>query len=310
MRPAYLSVSQLKCFMSCSEQYHRRYVLHQEKANYTRQESLILGSAVHHYIECDILNRLNGRIPEHFFLDEILEKYENDRMEPTSKEAMHEAYVTFKGGDKKLALSIMATAMKPEHAEILIVGPTEELKTGSVHRPSYLDIYEAIIALYIESKKTLLDGIEIEAAEKEVQYELAGLPIKAYFDLYGYKDGRATVIDWKTYSRAKTTKEMTSLQDLIYSALVYREEGVIPLFLYNVFSFSDKTGKIRLQRFSIEYDLPAIEEVERQITSISAMIDSGAHTKNEQSFLCTGDYCEFYADCQAYREHTEIKEIA
>lgn len=135
------------------------------------------------------------------------------------------------------------------------------------------------------------------------EQEFKGLPWRGYL-LRGQVDAatETTLIDWKSGSKAMgQTKAETSYQRLIYSAWYQETYGHFPeLFLFfQVTRPRSPKGSFRVNVYPIpqrEEELDFLEAALERATLIEMM---GAYNYNPQTWMCSEDFCPFWASCPA-----------
>ena len=145
------------------------------------------------------------------------------------------------------------------------------------------------------------DGYNILGCEPH--FESSELNLHGYLDLVLEKDGKLTVIDYKT-GKAKAITEFRL--ELIYYALLAQKELNLPVEMVGIF-FS-KTGHLKLANFIEEPDKGAwisyedvqsavlyLKEVERKIEE--------EDFRFKTNWLC--DYCDYQTECreEGYQEY-------
>lgn len=314
----YISVSQLNCYNNCSEQYNRRYVEKQKTSNLTKIDGLLIGSAFHKFVEEYFSEVLTANLEKHFF-NCLFDNISQGKIEITDKEAKD--FVVAKFLDFKMQNYIcydeivddLEKCLTLDDYQTFLIGYIEKLKTGDKERPSLLKIYNNLVQYFLANQKSIMQDVALKESEESFNYifERYGkeFNINGILDYVGTYNDKPIIIDWKTGKRAWSENDVMKKQDIIYSYLYLKKRDVIPLFRYVVFSYSDKTGDVKHQIFDIQYTEKQLLEVERMIHSIARGINERVFFKNEGGWMCSQDYCEYYKDCQAYKEGVEVKSL-
>ncbi len=310
----YISVSQLNCYNNCSEQYNRRYVLRESVSNLTKIDGLLLGSAFHKFLESYFFGDLSVNYNK-FFYDCLFENITSGKLEIIDPDA--KKYALAKYLDMKLKNVIIYDFIQDfekvltlEDYQRLLTGYIETLKTGDKERPSLLKIYENLTLYFVKNKQDLLKDVIFSDAEQDFSFKFERygkeFQINGILDFTGFYQEKPIIIDWKTSKRAWNENDAMKKQDIIYSYLFWKRKNIIPLFRYVVFSYSDKTGDVKSQVFDIQYTEKQLLEVERLIHSIARGINEKVFFKNESGWMCSQDYCEYYKDCQSYKDGVTV----
>lgn len=327
----YISVSQINQVVNCGYKYKLRYVDNAEPSNEVDINSLLLGNAVHSAIEnyfknekkdadlnwfiLEVCNYIkNGQIKADFskisaapFIPETyegrLEKYEHEYRARCSKSA----YLTLK--------DVLKSILPLHIYNPIFYGTEEELKTKTVIRPSFEVIYSNIYSYFLENVDDFMKDIDLSAVEDEVIEEIEiddeVIKFKAYIDFKGYTgDFKTVIIDWKTAKKAWPVGDLPKVQDQIYSFLHFLKYGSIPIFRYNVFSYSKDTGVVKHQQIEVMHTIEEMEEIRKEISQSVDCIVSGKFVKNPGSFLCSPSFCEYYDRCQGYKKDVVVRVIS
>jgi len=315
----YISVSQINCYLNCPQQYKKRYVDREQPDNYTNRESLILGSAVHKYIEHCIKYGIDNadKIKKEFFYFEIRVSLKQNNLHIEDNIVLNKMLDYYNQTDIEvinydIINAFLSDILLSEDYKTLISGHDEELKTKTVHRPSYLELFLNITDFFKNNKDTILSGIVIEETEKEIEfnfeYEKNIYKIKAFFDAIGMNISTfgKIVIDWKTAKRSWAEGDVIKMQDVIYSYLANNIFDEMPEFRYVIFVFSEKTGDVKLQTVTINHTKESIGMVEQDINEIIHGITTNNFFKNEGSWSCSENFCEYFNGCQAYKNNIKV----
>lgn len=319
----HISVSQINLYKACSEKYRKKYINKEEQSNFTNIENLLIGSAFDYYIT----NRLQGDkevikdYANNYFYWKLVELIKEHKLEINESN-----YDWFFNNWYRLNYSIddldigevnelLNGLLSYEDYEKLISGYEEELKTGPVKRPGYFELFQNLINYYHLHENEILKNLDIEYIQEEVEYSFErygkNINLLGFLDLRGhYSDNKNIFIrDWKVYKKSKNINDIQADQDLIYSWLVWKNTGVIPIFEYCCFIFSVKTGEIKHQLFSIQHSEITLNEFERVIYDVIRGINQKVFYKNESSWLCSSNYCEYYNECQKYKDEIKISDM-
>lgn len=314
-----LSVSQLNLYQNCGELYYRRYVDKQKAFNLTKIDGLLLGSAFHKFIE-EFYKSTPVENSDKYFFDELFSNISHNKLEIIDKDAKEFAVAKFvdmrisEEKDYHNLIDDLEKVFTLDNYQTILTGYIETLKTGDKERPSLYKIFQNLVSYFLDNYSEILQGIELSTSEEDFNFtfERYGkeFNITSRMDFTGInKDGVPVVIDWKTTKRSWNEADVMKKQDIVYSYLYWKRKGVIPLFRYVVFVYSDKTGEIKHQIFDIQYTEKQLMEVEKMIHSIARGVNEKVFIKNESSFLCSSDYCEYYKDCQGYKDGVEVKAV-
>lgn len=302
----FISVSQINSYLNCPYQYFLKYIDKDKPSNFIRIDNLLLGNAFHKYIQKYLKNIPIENI-EDIFYTELLFLIENNKIDGINEFALNEY-------KEKKEKDIFEKILKKEDFDFFIKGYSEMLKTKTVERPSLLTIYKNLVTFFQEKKSEILQDIEIIDIEciKTVSFKKnkkRNIYIKAVFDVFGFskKLNKYIIIDWKTGSKKWSGENSLKRQDVIYSYLSKKIYDEIPLFFYYIFVYSTSTGEIKLQKIKIQHNEDALQIVENDIKDIEASIKKGIFYKNDSSWICSRDYCEFFDGCQSYKNEIKIE---
>ena len=157
-------------------------------------------------------------------------------------------------------------------------------------------------------------NLKVDFIQEKIQYSFLKhgkeINILGYLDLRGeHLDTQEIVIrDWKVTKRKKNIKQIQSDQDLIYTWVIWKQTGKIPVFEYFYFIVSEKTGNIQHQKFIINHTQENLQEFEKYIYDTIRGINQTVFYRNESSWLCSSNYCEYYNNCQSYKNNIKIQE--
>jgi CRISPR/Cas system-associated exonuclease Cas4 (RecB family) len=306
----YLSVSQINCYLTCPEQYRRRYVEKSDRINTTDQRSLILGKAFHRFADKVINSQGMMGLSDlwYLFFFELSDSIKNGLVIAKNPEITFDRGLVISEAPER-AIEILEGILNEEDTRLYLTGYDEELKTKTVHRPSLFEIYKNLCVFFTTHYSIMLRDIQIDDTEKEINIFLKnGVKIKSYFDAVGFNKGtfRPVIIDWKTSKKKWSLDDAVKKQDIIYSYLTSYIYEEIPEFYYFVFFYSETTGNVGLQKILINHDDNSLSAVESDIDAIIGSIGSEAFPKNESAWSCSPDYCEFYSDCQSYKANIKV----
>ncbi|HOV13817.1 MAG TPA: PD-(D/E)XK nuclease family protein [Spirochaetota bacterium] len=306
----YISVSQLNCYNNCSEQYNRRYVLKEKVSNLTKIDGLLIGSAFHKFIEEYFSEVLIANYEKHFF-NTLFENINQGKLEIIDKEAKD--FVVAKFLDYKMRNYIVYDEIIDNLEKVLTLDDYQTFLIGYKERPSLLKIFNNLTLFFLQNKSNILKDVVFNDTEQDFSYTFErygkSFVLNGILDFTGVYQDKPIIIDWKTGKRAWNINDVTKKQDIIYSYMFWKRKGVIPLFRYVIFSYSDKTGEVKHQIFDIQYTEKQLLEVERIIHSIARGINEKVFFKNEGGWMCSQDYCEYYKSCQEYKNGIDVKEI-
>jgi hypothetical protein len=321
----HISVSQLNTYSTCSEKYRLQYVEKAEKTNSTKMENLICGNAFHKYIKDYFHNKsdfdiLGDHLIVEYFYNELLKElcYGNrfEVMDEFKKNDLFRYYYEDCKIENNYDFDKINEYLKriilPEVYEVLISGYFEELKKGKVLRPSIFDILKNLCAYFRENKESFIKDIVIENQEfkTDIIFDRYGkeFKINIILDFIGTnQQNKIIIIDWKTSKRAWSENDVLKKQDHIYSYAIRKARGVIPVFKYIVFSYSATTGNVKHQEFEIQHDEESLKAVEKSVHDICRGINERVFYKNEDCWLCSSDFCEYYNACQKYRQGIVVR---
>ncbi len=319
----FVSVSQLNLYKSCSEKYRRKYISKEIQSNFTNVENLLLGKAFDNYIS----TRLQGDkeiIKQHansYYYFSLIELIKDEKLDINNEnlesflKSWDELHYSIEDLNIEEVNELLNDFLKVENYQKLISGYEEELKSGKVMRPSYFQIFQNLIEYYHNNEKMIFEEIEIEGIQEKVEYSFdrynKDINLLGYLDLCGRYINNENIFirDWKITKRSKNIDNVQTDQDLIYTWMVWKKTGKIPLFEYYYFIFSEKTGEVKHQLFLIQHSEKTLEEFEKYIYEAIRGINQKVFYKNESSCLCSENYCEYYNDCQNYKNEIKIQEI-
>ncbi len=319
----YVSVSQLNLYKSCPEKYKRKYIIKEPSSNFTNIENLLLGSAFDNYVS----TRLQGdkeiikNYTVNFFYWKLVELIKNDMLDidKENSEGFLKAWDSLNYSVKDLNIeetkNLLIKVLTVKDYLRLIEGYDEELKSGFVKRPSFLQIYQNLINYYHANEELIIEEIEIEGIQEKIEYSFErynkDVNLLGYLDLRGHYTNNENIFirDWKISKKSKSIESIQSDQDLIYTWMVWKQTGQIPIFEYYYFIFSEKTGEIKHQFFLIQHSENTLNDFEKYIYEAIRGINQKVFYKNETSWLCSASYCEYYYNCQKYKSDIKIQEI-
>lgn len=319
----YVSVSQINLYRSCPEKYNKKYITNELQSNYTNIFNLLLGSAFDYYIS----NRLQGdkeiikNYSNNYFYWKLIDLIKDGKLESNEKkyDLFMQNWDRLNYGIEDLKIDeineLLNGFMTYEDYEKLITGYEEELKSGKVRRPSCFELYQNIINYYHENENAILNNLEIYGIQEKLEftYKRYGKDINllGYVDLRGYyiNNDKIFIRDWKVSKKSKNIDNIQSDQDLIYSWLVWKIFGKIPIFEYYCFIISEKKGEVKNQIFYIKHTEESLNELESHIYNSINGINKKVFYKNESSWLCNFNYCEYFNECQKYKKNMEIMEV-
>jgi len=326
----YISVSQLNSYVNCSEKYYRQYICNEAPSNSTDVSALVLGSAVHKTIEDYYMNekKISGK---DFFVCEVVDQIKREKIavdySKLPYEVFHEGYdkldpfyqmyaSSLTEETKFVLIDTLKIVMNEDDFVQYFTGVDEVLKTKTAHRPAMREIYLNIVEYFIKNESEIMEGLQVTALESEILHTFMrygkDFTLKAFIDFMGYstESFNTVVIDWKTTKKAWNIADAMKRQDFIYSYMIWKTKGVIPVFRYVVFPYSATTGVVKHQIFELQYPQEALLKTEKEIHDIVRGITEGVFFKNESSFLCSDKFCEFYGDCQKLQSLINIREIS
>lgn len=170
-------------------------------------------------------------------------------------------------------------------------------------RPKY-----TIVENYIEAGKTYFNNFKpfpykTIAVEKEIEFEIDGIPFICFIDYIGEENGDIIIVDNKSRklsprsNRNKPTKNDLLIDEMmrqlyLYSAAVKKEYGVFPKYLcFNCF-----VNGVFIKE---EFDLQKYNEaIEWAVNSIRKIEDTDGFPANPDYFKCkylcgVSDCCEY-----------------
>lgn len=322
----YISVSQLNTYLSCPEKYNLRYIKKETPSDVTDITSLLLGSSVHRYIELsnngEVEHTLKPITKGFSYTGSIFRRKLFDFMlenRISVKDNFREDLINYKlnksiisNDDIDLFDFDISNYLMLEDKEKLFTGYNEELKTGIKLRPSLENIFFNIVNLYDNEKHNFLNNLSLSKSEESFNYEinLQGKKLNLYIIVDSLfidnNNNNFVVVDWKTSKRKWNIDDCQKLQDYLYTYLFYKKFEIIPEFRYVVFSYSEKTGAVDYQVFSLKYDEKILDEAKNMIHSIVSNINKKAFFKNP-SWAC--DYCDYYTRCNGYKKNIKIEQL-
>ena len=290
-----ISPSQISCYINCSKKYYYRYIVKEKSINETNFDGLLIGKTVHEIINYYFRHKKDNyldymiwvffrNIPKYCFTKELDEYLYFDNN-----------YNTY--------IEIMKKYLKPEY-HYLIYEKQEFLKTKVNIYSSLLDICKSISQFVInEIKNGLLSNYINFETEKQIEYN----NLHGFCDLIGItKDFQKFIIDFKISK--KDYKFQKKVQDMLYSYIIWKSEKQIPIFEYIAIKYSErKLDDIVITRQIFQYNEKDFEIIEDTIENFQKGVENGVFLRNEESFLCSRDYCEYFDICQSYKYTNEEK---
>lgn len=156
-----------------------------------------------------------------------------------------------------------------------------------------------LVEMYLEEPPPQgIIGVEKEfrAEISNSQGEYLKLPLVAMMDLVTENDGKRTVIDFKTSSRAYTPLETDlSLQLTCYAHVIHEETGVVPDLEYTVLI---KTKTPKIQHLATKRERDEFGRLGDMLQLVQGGIEREAFYPIENPMNCSG--CPFRKPCREW----------
>lgn len=310
---SYISVSQLNLYDYCPMKYKFKYIDRQRPSNVIYPNSLLIGIAFHKYIKNLYDNNFDNVFidnlqPEILIMNTLINYLLNDKSISIDTEDIKILHGLKISPDRSKLKSISNRLMSIKSHIDFFDGKLEILKTKNIQRPSTIDIFVSLCEYFLENYITFNKNLEVLTIEDKLEYTFnrynKDFNLLAYLDFLGNDDNNNIyIIDWKTSKKKWDENDILKRQDSIYSYMIWKTQGIIPIFRYIVFSYSEKTSKITHQIFEIKHDIVSLEKTEKNIHDVIRGITNNIFPKNETSFLCSKFFCEYYTNCQNYKNN-------
>ncbi len=289
-----ISQSQINCYINCSKKYQYKYILKLEPSNETFPENLIIGKLLHKIIEIFISEGVEPS-DEHLFkifIEEIPNycfKIDYEKIKNFLKDVF-----TY---DQKKIFNFLFNTLKEKYL-YLIENRDEKLKTKT---NTYLSIFNVILKIREFILTEIKNGLLNEYVKLETEKQIVFNDLQGFCDLIGYdNDFTTTIIDFKTTKKDYNFNK--KIQDILYSYIIFKNTNEIPLFEYIAIKYSNKINDdFSLTRQKISYNENDFEIIEDYLNNFKKGIEAEVFLRNENSFLCSKDYCEYYNECQKYK---------
>ncbi|NMC99816.1 MAG: PD-(D/E)XK nuclease family protein [Bacteroidales bacterium] len=289
-----ISQSQINCYINCSKKYQYKYILKLKPSNETTPENIIIGKLLHKIIEIFISEGVEPSDDNliKIFIKELPDfcfKIDYEKVKDFLKDVFTYDYIKI--------YDFLLNNLK-ENYLYLIENRKEELKTKT---NIYLSTFNLILKfrdfILTEIKNGLLNDYVKFETEKQIVFN----DLQGFCDLICYdNDFTTTIIDFKTSKR--DYKFDKKIQDILYSYIIYKNTNEIPFFEYIAIKYSNKINDdFILTRQKISYNENDFEIIEDFLDNFKRGVEANVFLRNESSFLCSKDFCEYYNECQKYK---------
>jgi len=278
-----ISQSKINLYLSCSKKYFYKYIERREPSNATNIKNLFLGLFVHKAIEQFIRNK------KIIFVDILYDTLKEKDLFLTEIEDLREYPAKF--------FEFIKKNMKNEYYTQIFEQKIEELKTKTNIYPSTFDIAKTISEEVIKYCQNLFKNFVKIETEKRLEFG----NILGYLDILAITDDfQQIILDFKTTKKEPTIQK--KIQDILYSWLVYKLTNEIPKFKYIYIKYTEKEPiTCEIKEFDLEYKEKDFEIIEDLLENFKKGVENNVFLRNEGSFLCNSEYCEFYNYCLSYK---------
>lgn len=281
-----ISQSRINTYINCSKKYYWKYVKNIKPSNDIRIDGLFIGQYVHKAIENYIKTNTYTNV---YVLYEIIQNWEALYNELWSSEKK-----IYEFEDLEKLKEYCKKYMKPDYYTSIFENEIEKLKTKD---NIIFGLYETADRISRQVIQEIDNGLLSDIISYQSETQITHENLQGYTDIIGINnDFQKIIIDFNTSKRDYEFKK--KIQDLLYCYIIQKTTGEIPIFRYIAIKYNNKNEVIiEITQQDFEYTEKELEQIEEYIDAFQKGISNNVFLRNENSYLCSQDFCEYYNIC-------------
>lgn len=281
-----ISQSRINCYINCSKKYYWKYYKNIKPSNDVKIDALFVGQFIHKAIEEYLKNNI---YTSSYILYSVIQNWDilyNDLWSADKKLYEFENFDNIKEYCKKY--------MKPGYYQIIYEDEVEPLKTKNNIIFGLFETADKIVKQVIQE---INNGLFSDIVKIQTEAHITHDNLQGFTDIIGINDDfKKIIIDFKVSKREYEFKKR--IQDLLYCYIIQKTTGEIPIFRYVAIKYNNKNEvTVNITQQDFEYTAKEVLQIEEYIAAFQSGIANNVFLRNENSYTCSEDYCEYYNIC-------------